>query len=116
MGRRLWGTRFGWATAVRVAPPGGKSLSEADALLRDRLRASLDLPAMGLRFRPVREEAVAASDGPTDFAVLFLSFSAFLIAAAGLLVGLFFGLGLERRAAEWGVLRAVGFGSGAVRA
>src|SRR5205085_2531374 len=56
-----------------------------------------------------------ASAGSTDFSELFLYFSAFLIAAALLLVGLLFRLNLDRRAAEVGVLFAAGYRRSTVR-
>ena len=52
---------------------------------------------------------LAASGGGTDFGMLFLAFSFFLIAAALLLVGLLFRLNLERRAREVGLLLAAGY-------
>ena len=51
---------------------------------------------------------LAASSGTTPFSVLFLSFSFFIIIAALLLVALLFGLGLDQRASQIGVLLAVG--------
>jgi hypothetical protein len=57
-----------------------------------------------------------ASSGSTDFGMLFLSFSFFLIVAALLLVGLLFRLNIDRRAAEIGLWRAVGFPQSSVRA
>jgi hypothetical protein len=63
----------------------------------------------GLVFEPVRETALAASSGSTDFGQLFVAFSMFLIASAAILVGLLFQLGLERRSDEVGLLLASGF-------
>jgi hypothetical protein len=56
-----------------------------------------------------------ASAGGTDFGMLFLLFSFFLIAAAMLLVGLLCRLNLDRRAAEVGLLLAVGLSRAKVR-
>ncbi len=107
-GRRLWGNRFGAATAVRIGPARGRSLAETEKLLRAELK-KIDAGRFGLVFRPVRAEALAASEGSADFRALFTAFSAFLIAAASLLAGLLWAIGLDRRAHEWGILRAVGF-------
>src|SRR5262249_26219239 len=62
-----------------------------------------------------KENALAASRGGFDFALLFLGFSCFLIASALLLVGLLFRLNLDRRAGQVGVLLASGFTRRAVR-
>src|SRR5262249_38072786 len=60
-------------------------------------------------FEPVKERGLEASAGGTDFGMLFLAFSFFLIAAALLLVGLLFRLNLDHRAADVGLLLAVGY-------
>ena len=65
---------------------------------------------------PVRETALAAAAGATDFGQYFGAFSAFLVASALLLAGLFFRLGVEQREREIGLLRAVGFSAARVRA
>jgi len=57
----------------------------------------------------VKAQGLAASAGTTPFEVLFLSFSFFLIVAAAMLVALLFRLGVDRRAAEIGILLAVGW-------
>ncbi|MFZ5833230.1 MAG: FtsX-like permease family protein [Planctomycetota bacterium] len=108
-GRKLWGSRFGETTSLRIVPGDG-SASALAAKLADTLS---ELPArMGLVFQPVREQALAASVGTTPFEALFLGFSMFLIASAAILVALVFRLTVERRAAELGVLLSVGFAPG----
>jgi ABC-type lipoprotein release transport system permease subunit len=102
-GRRLWGSRFGQTTSLRVAPPGGMTAQALEQKL------VLDPAAMGFVFQPVREQGLAASAGTTPFGVLFLTFSAFVICAAVMLVVLLFRLGIDRRAAQIGMLLAVGF-------
>ena len=52
---------------------------------------------------------MAASRGSTDFGEYFTYFSFFLVLSALLLAGLFFRLGVEQRAREVGLLRAVGY-------
>jgi putative ABC transport system permease protein len=119
-GQKLWGSRFGDLTSIRFAPENG---SPADADLshiadefRQRLLEHLPPERGGLIFEPVRQHALEASTGANDFGQLFLGFSIFLIAAALLLVGLLFRLNLDRRAAEIGLLRAVGYHPWTVRA
>src|SRR5690606_34277710 len=52
--------------------------------------------------------SLQAASGTTPFAGLFIGFSFFIIAAAVMLVALLFRLGIEQRAAEVGLLLAVG--------
>ena len=60
-------------------------------------------------------EGLAASRGSTDFGEYFIYFSFFLVVSALLLAALFFRLGVEQRAREVGLLRAVGFTHARVR-
>ncbi len=106
-GEALWRSRFGDRTSYRLR-------GDRDEIER-ALRAHLDPRAGGLVFDPVKANALKASAGGTDFAMLFLGFSSFLILSALLLVGLLFRLSLDRRAAEVGVLVASGLRLGLVR-
>ncbi len=117
-GRRLWRSRFGELTSLRIAPAGPKSDDGVDGLaaaLEAELPRRLDPRAAGIGLRALREDGLRAASGATDFAGLFLGLSMFLIASAAMLVGLLFRLGVERRAREVGLLRAVGFPARAVR-
>ena len=106
--KKLWTSRFGQLTAVRVAPAAGQSLEEALVKLRQELKQHLNAAAYGLSFQPVKAQALEASSGATDFSGLFIGFSMFLIAAAAMLVALLFRLGVERRSKEIGLLLASG--------
>jgi hypothetical protein len=110
VGQRLWGSRYGRLTSVRVTPPAAQGLEEARLDLARRLRAAIDPAATGLEVRAVRAAALDASRGATDFGAYFLYFSFFIVVSALVLVSLFFKLGVEQRAPEVGLLRAVGFG------
>lgn len=114
-GRRLWRTRFGDVTSIRLAVPAGQDPIRLEQGLARGLMARVDLAPFGLLFRPVKQEGLAAAAGSTDFSGLFVAFSFFLIVSAVLLVGLLFSLGVERRAGELGLLLAVGFPVRAVR-
>jgi ABC-type antimicrobial peptide transport system permease subunit len=108
-GRGMWRNRFGDLTSVRYPlRPGIRG--EVESALR-----RLDPAALGLAFRPVREEALAAAAQGQDFGGLFLGFSFFLILAALLLTGLLFTLGVEQRSEEAGILMAVGHTTARVR-
>jgi ABC-type lipoprotein release transport system permease subunit len=103
-GERLFGSRFGSVTSVRVDLPLMKHLQFRDELVR-RLTES----GVGPKFESVRERMVAASKGGTDFGAMLLAFSFLLIVAALLLVGLLFRLAIDRRAKEVGLLLATGY-------
>ena len=107
-GQKLWGSRFGKLTSVRLAPKDNADLKKSKEAFEAGLLSQLKPDQAGLVFQPVKQQALQASNGSTDFAMLFVSFSAFLIAAALLLVGLLFRLNLDRRASEFGLLTAVG--------
>lgn len=100
--RRLWGGAFGDVTSLRV--PAGRADVFAAAL-----RAKIDPAAMGLAFAPIRQRQLEAAGGSTDFAMLFVGFSFFLIAAAALLVAMLLRLNIEQRARQLGLLASIGF-------
>ena len=114
-GQRLWGTRYGALTSVRIGVPAIDPVPEARERYIARLQASIDPLMMGLAVRNVRADGVAASRGATDFGAYFVYFSFFLVVSALFLAALFFKLGIEQRSREVGLLRAVGFDSAAVR-
>ena len=113
-GQRLWGSRWGQVTSLRVVPPDGVSEAAA-AAFRDALRSRLDPLAAGFVVYPARDLALEASAGVTDFGEYFTYFSFFLVVSALLLASLFFRLGVEQRLREIGALRALGFDEGSVR-
>jgi ABC-type lipoprotein release transport system permease subunit len=111
-GRRIWaerGERFGRVTSIRIYPADGGDLAALQESFVRELRQRLDPAALGLRFEALRDNALAASRGSTDFGGLFIGFSFFLIISAAMLVALLFRLGVERRSHEIGLLLAVGF-------
>ena len=114
-GQRLWESRWGRLTSIRVAPRAGADLAAAGARLAAALRSELDPLALGFVVYPARALAIEASAGATDFGLYFIYFSFFLVVSALLLAGLFFRLGVEQRLRELGLLRAAGFPGSAVR-
>ena len=114
-GQRLWASRWGQVTSVRVTPPqGGDSAATADRVAA-ALRESLDPLSLGFVVYPARSLALEASAGVTDFGLYFIYFSFFLVVSALLLASLFFRLGVEQRLRELGLLRATGFPAPAIR-
>jgi len=110
-GQKLWNSRFGNLTALRVANSG----ENFQALLQKKLLEKIKPEQLGFVFQPVKQQGLAAAAGATDFGMLFIGFSWFLIVSAALLVGMLFRLGVEQRAKEIGILLAVGFSARAVR-
>ncbi len=107
-GRRLWANRFGDATAIRLYPVDGAPMPDAATLDR-QLAYVLDSVQFGLRLLPLREQALRAGQGSSDFGGLFIGFSLFVLVSAAMMLRILFSLGIEMRAGEWRLLRAVGF-------
>jgi putative ABC transport system permease protein len=114
-GRRFWSSRFGSSTSIRLRGKAGASLEETAGKFREELLRGLDPARLGLSFLPVKSQALQAARAGTDFGVLFLSFSFFLIASALILLAMVFRLACERRSRELGILLACGFSPGALR-
>ena len=114
VGQTLWRSRFGDRTSIRLTSAPGASIDTAS---RDAaaIRAQIDPIAAGLSVRAVRADGLAASRGATDFGEYFTYFSFFLVISAVMLAALFFRLGVEQRAREVGLLRAVGYSTARVR-
>lgn len=113
LGQRLWASRFGELTSLRLALPQAahtaETMEEAGRQFETNLLAALDPASGGFAFDAVKADALRASRGGTPFGLLFLGFSFFLILSALLLVGLLFRLNLDRRARQLGVLFATGY-------
>lgn len=114
-GERLFGSRYGAVTSVRIAPAPGRAPGDVAGQVKSILRSALAPAGAGFVFEDVRGRLAAASRGGTDFGGLFLGFSFFLIGAALLLVGLLFRLTVDRRAKQIGLLLATGYPARIVR-
>ncbi len=114
-GQRLWRSRFGELTSIRVRGSQSVSPERLGEAFLPRLRAAIDPMALGLSVSNVRAQSLEASRGATDFGEYFVYFSFFLVVSALVLAALFFKLGVEQRVREVGLLRAVGFGPAKVR-
>ncbi|NIM02142.1 MAG: FtsX-like permease family protein, partial [Acidobacteria bacterium] len=114
-GEELWATRFGHTTSARLGTAPGSTLDATMEAFRTAMLEAIPPASAGMAFRPLKAEGLTAARGATDFAMLFVSFSFFLILSAALLIGLLFGLGVERRAREIGLMLAVGYPVSKVR-
>ena len=108
-GRELWKTRYGAATSVRFPLSPGIDAGTVANRLRESMGPLLQPQASGLTIASVRRDALAASEGATDFGAYFTYFSFFIVASALLLSLLFFRLGIEQRLRQIGIMRASGF-------
>ncbi len=109
-GQRLWASRYGKVTSMRLLAD-----ETADAAWEKPLRASLTPHDAGLSVLSIKAEQQQAARGATDFGEYFSYFSFFLVISALLLTGLFFKLGVEQRLREIGLLQALGFTPAQVR-
>ena len=106
--KKLWGGVYGDVNSLRVPA------DRAEAFTKELLNR-LDPAAMGLAFQPIKARQVEAASGSTDFSMLFIGFSFFLIVAAALLVAMLFRLNIEQRARQVGLMTAVGFAPKSLR-
>jgi len=108
-GRKLWGSRFGNTTSLRIPTAEGRTAESLAAMFQP------DPAAMGFEFRSVKALALQASAGATPFEFLFLGFSFFIIVAALALVAILFRLGVDSRSREVGLLMAIGWPMARIR-
>jgi hypothetical protein len=115
--QELWRSRFGGLTSLRLRAGAASSTAAASLeTFSSALRETLEPSAAGLNVYAVRAEGLEAARGATDFGEYFLYFSFFIVVSALLLTGLFFRLGVEQRLREVGLLQAIGYTRGRVRA
>ena len=113
VGQELWLSRYGSMTSIRLETDADAETTPDEYAAA--LAARLDPLSAGLTVAPVRADGLESSRGAVDFGEYFVYFSFFLVASALMLAALFFKLGIEQRAREVGLLRAVGFTPAAVR-
>ncbi len=106
-GRKLWRNRFGDLTSLRLTAPAAE--------VEKAIKAKLTLADLGFALVQPQKLAQAAVAGSMDFGALFLSMSFFLIVTALVLAALLFLFNVEARAAQVGLLRAIGMTGGQVR-
>jgi len=115
--QRMWQGDQGsgpWITSMMMHLPEGADAAAFTQDFAQALLAALKPEDAGMRFVAVREQALAASQGTSDFAGLFLGMSMFLVFAGAGLAGTLMRLSAERRASQAGIMLATGFTSRAV--
>ncbi len=100
----MWANKFGRTTGLRMS---GNGLTHKE--LNEKLLELLAPQKLGLKFEPVLQTAIAATQGGLDFGQLFIGLSFFIIVAANLLTGLLFVFNAEQRRSETGQLLALGY-------
>ena len=98
-----------WTTSVRIAPGNGDDLEASRKRFAEVFLRDSEPGQFGLEVTDVAQQALGSAQGSSDFGVLFVSMSMFIVAAAAGLVGLLFRLSIERRASQYGILMATGF-------
>lgn len=105
-GQRLFGSRFGQTTSLRLSLSASDDTESLAQSLREATRSILG--ELGWHARSIKQAQLAASKGTTPFDGLFLALSFFVIFAAVMLIAMLFRLGLVARSKELGTLMAVG--------
>ena len=108
MAQKLFGSRHGDVSSMRLPVDWAKEPTKVQQFAQYSGLKIDQLKEVGLGFQPVRAQGLVASSGANDFTGLFIGFSFFLIAAAAILIGLLFRLGVDRRIADVGMLSTVG--------
>lgn len=106
-GQKLWQSRFGEVTSVRIDASVAADAPALEKLLLEKFKPRAG--DLGFTFLPLQQQSEKASAGTTQFDMLFLALSMFIIAAALMLVWILFRLGVEQRASEIGTLQALGW-------
>src|SRR4029453_16991518 len=88
-GRDLWSTQYGRVTYIRARVPASMDLEAAATSIATMLEKSVDPAAAGVAMIPVRQLALGASSGATDFGEYFTYFSFFIVVSALLLAIMF---------------------------
>jgi putative ABC transport system permease protein len=101
---KLWGNRFGNATAYRFSQ---QDISKEN--LQRSLMDQLDPFAFDLQLKEVKSEGLYAAQNGTDFSSLFIGLSFFILIAGILLTTLLYTFNIEKRNSEIGTLYSLGF-------
>ena len=115
VGERLWAGKYGQLTSFRIKAAGQANVDSMKADFSDRLRRAILPEEFGLNFRDIRKEAEIAARSGTDFGMLFISMSFFIIVAGLMLTSMTLRLSLEKRSKTLGMLGAVGFDGARIR-
>ena len=103
-GKRLWKSRFGDITSLRM-----KAAPATRARFENALLERIQPEQVGFQFLSLRADGLQAAAGTTDFGMLFSGLSLLIIFSVAYLIEMLFRIGVEQRSREIGILRAVGY-------
>ncbi len=103
--RDFWRPAYSGITSLKLSSSG---TAELDGFKKSFLK-NFDYKNAGLRVTAVKEEALKAAQGSTDYAMLFVSLSFIIVLSALWLASYLFRLMLETRTSQAGILLALGF-------
>jgi len=108
-GRRIWGSNFGPATALRFPP------EENPENIIKRLSGSFDPAKAGFTISDIRKRSSDASGGGTDFSSLFLGLSMFMILSCLILLSMAVSMFFDSRREHVRAYFAIGFRNSRIR-
>jgi len=108
-GRKIWGSNFGPATALRFPP------SEDPDTLFTRLSGNLDPLISGFTVTALLKKTSDAASGGTNFSTLFLALSFFIIISCLILLSLAVSMFFDTRKDQVKTLFALGFRNSRIR-
>jgi ABC-type lipoprotein release transport system permease subunit len=108
-GQKLWASRYGNATSVRLAVRNLDSVDDLKWEFERRFTRAMGQSPNWFVFDDLNARFREASVGGQDFGLLFLGFSMYLVISGILLVAMLSQLNVERRAGEIGLLQSIGW-------
>jgi ABC-type antimicrobial peptide transport system permease subunit len=108
-GRRLWGSNFGPATALRFPPEVNQ-----ESIIK-KLSGSLDPANTGFTISDIQQRSSDASTGGTDFSSLFLGLSMFIILSCLILLSMAVSMFFDSRREHVRAYFAIGFRNSQIR-
>ncbi len=107
--QRLWKNRFGNLTGIRMQPAPNLECHATRELFETAFLKKIQPEQIGFQFLAPRAAGLQASEGTTDFGMLFSSLSILIILSVASLIRMLFQIGVEQRSREIGILRALGY-------
>ena len=108
-GKKLWGSNFGPATALRFPPE-----EDPESIIK-RLSGSFDPANTGFTISDIRKRSSDASGGGTDFSSLFLGLSMFIILSCLILLSMAVSMFFDSRREHVKAYFAIGFRNSQIR-
>ncbi len=110
--RRLWGAveaGQAWVTSARLSMKSPQDTLKGEDAFAKELLSEISPEEGGLMSLPLKQKALRAAEGSSEYSLLLLAMSMFIIASVGALITLLFRILSERRASQCGILLAMGY-------